>query len=34
MDEKGFALGVAGRTRVICFREDLQICVTQDGTRE
>ena len=34
MDEKGFALGVAGRARVICSRNDLHIYVTQDGNRE
>lgn len=34
MDETGFALGVTGRTRVICPRADLQIYVTQDGNRE
>ena len=34
MDEKGFALGVAGRAKVICSRDDLQVYVTQDGNRE
>ena len=34
MDEKGFALGVAGRAKVVCSRDDLQVYATQDGNRE
>ena len=34
MDEKGFALGVAGRVKVICSQDDLQVYATQDGNRE
>ena len=34
MDEKGFALGVAGRAKVVCSQDDLQVYATQDGNRE
>ena len=34
MDEKGFAIGAAERSRVVCHKSNLQIYKTQDGNRE
>ena len=34
MDEKGFALGDAGKMRVLCSKHNMQTYVTQDGSRE
>ena len=34
MDEKGFALGDAGKMRVLCSKQNMQTYVTQDGSRE
>ena len=34
MNKKDFALDIADRTRVIYFRNDMQIYITQDESRE
>ncbi len=34
MDEKGLALGRAGKARVVCPKSDFQVYKTQDGNRE
>ncbi len=34
MDEKGLALGGAGKARVVCPKSDFQVYKTQDGNRE
>ena len=34
MDEKGFAIGAAGRVKIICDKADLKEFMIQDGNRE